>query len=85
MQAMEADIMNSGVRRTLALLGVLMIGDAAAYALGPKRYVRVWSWAKAPRWYKRMMEAASNKRLGALLGTTEAIIGLGAIRLAERA
>lgn len=77
--------MNNGIRKTLALLGILMIGDAVAYASGPKRYIRLWSWEKGPRWYKRMMEAASNRRLGALLGTTEAIMGLGALRLAERA
>ncbi len=76
--------MSNGTRRALGVLGVAMIGDVVAYALGPKRYVRLWAWPKGPRWYQRILDVSANKRSGIVLGVFQAAIGLEVLRLAER-
>ncbi len=77
--------MTSGGRKALSTLGMIMIGDAAAEAIGPRAHIRVWRWRGGPQWYRRGI-AALTRSPGRVLAATamEAAAGVLLVRLAQR-
>lgn len=71
--------------KVLSSVGMLAIGDALAFALSPTKHVRVWSFRREPRWYRRMTADAleSRKRAFAMVAV-ELAAGLGLSAAAQR-
>jgi hypothetical protein len=76
--------MNGTVRKVISLGGMLLLGDVAAYALGPQQHLRVWRFSREPRWYRWILEASANLKFGALAAMGEAVLGTALLRLAQR-
>jgi hypothetical protein len=40
-------------KRTISVLGALLVADGAAYLFNPSGQLRLWSTPRAPGWYRR--------------------------------
>ncbi len=77
--------LQSTTNKAISALGMLAVGDALGFAVAPKPHVRVWSFATAPRWYRRIGKAALKSRRWSLSAAAiELALGAGLLALADR-
>ena len=77
--------MQSHVRKGISTAGMLLVGDAVAYLLGPRKHVRVWQWPGGPGWYQEIEALGENRRVGVPFAGLELALGLALIRYAQSA
>ena len=77
--------MKSHVRKGVSTAGMLLVGDAVAYLLGPRKHVRVWQWPGGPRWYQDLEALGANTRVGVPLAGLELAAGIALLRYAQSA
>lgn len=71
--------------KTLSALGIVALGDAVAFAVGPAGHVRVWSFRHEPIWYARMNAMLlARPRRAWLAAALELAAGLALVTVAQR-